>query len=63
MTTGGEKKAVTRASPPLRWRFVLRRVRGTPSCHPCIATTTQASAQNTQYSMPPITQIQLLVTL
>src|SRR5690242_1004995 len=32
-------------------------------CDACMATTRQQIAQNTQYSMPPITQIQLLVTL
>ena len=31
--------------------------------HVNIASTTQASIQNTQYSMPPITQIHFLVTL
>jgi hypothetical protein len=32
-------------------------------CQACMATTRQQIAQKTQYSMPPITQIQLLVSL
>ena len=40
----------------------------TPICvsylgHVSMASTTQVSIQNTQYSMPPITQIHFLVTL
>ena len=31
--------------------------------HVSMASTTQQSIQNTQYSMPPITQIHFLVTL
>ncbi len=32
-------------------------------CQACMATTRQQIAQKTQYSMPPMTQIQLLVSL
>ena len=43
--------------------FLVWAVPAVAQGHQCMATMAQHNAQNTQYSMPPITQIHLPVTL